>query len=246
VKPVLRVLVVEDSVEDTELIVREIERGGYTVDFERVETKETMKEALTERQWDVILSDYSMPRFSVMGALETLKASGLDVPFLVVSGTIGEETAVTTLKAGAHDFLLKGKLARLIPAIEREMREARIRRFHREAESRYQLLVERLPIIVYVNPVENITHTTYVSPQIEMILGYRPEEWLADPHFWQTRVHPQDLEAVLKNVQESNRTSKSFDMEYRVLARDGHVVWFHDQTTLVRDERGQALYWQGL
>jgi len=110
--------------------------------------------------------------------------SGLDIPFLVISGTIGEETAIAALKAGAHDFLLKGNLARLIPAIERELREAEIRRSHREAESRYQLLVERLPIIVYVNPIENITHTTYVSPQIQIILGYTSREWLANPHFW--------------------------------------------------------------
>jgi PAS domain S-box-containing protein len=246
VKPLLRVLVVEDSIDDTDLIVREIQRGGYSVDFERVETKKTMEEALAERQWDVILSDYSMPKFSVMGALETLRASGLDIPFLVVSGTISEEMAVTALKAGAHDFLLKGNLARLIPAIEREMREAEIRRFHREAESRYQLLVERLPIIVYVNPIEEITHTTYVSPQIQTILGYTSEQWLADPHFWQTRLHPEEREAVLKNIEESDRTSNSFDMEYRMVARDGHVVWFHDQTTLVRDDRGQPLYWQGL
>ena len=97
----LHVLIVEDSLDDTELIVREIQRGGHTVEFERVETKKTMEEALAKRPWDVVLSDYTMPRFSAMAALQTLKESGLDVPFLVVSGTIGEETAVAALKAGA-------------------------------------------------------------------------------------------------------------------------------------------------
>ena len=245
-KSPLRVLVVEDSEADTYLLVREIQRGGYTVEFERVETKTAMVEALSNRPWDIILSDYSMPRFSAMAALATLKASDLDIPFLVISGTIGEESAVTALKAGAHDFLLKGKLARLIPAIERELREAESRRSRREAESRYQLLVEQLPVIVYVNPADQVGSTTYVSPQLHTILGYSSEEWLADPQGWQEAIHPEDREAVLKGIGESALTGKPFDMEYRMRARDGHVVWFRDQTVLVRDEKGRPLYWQGL
>jgi PAS domain S-box-containing protein len=159
---------------------------------------------------------------------------------------VGEETAIAALKAGAHDFLLKGKLARLVPAIERELRDAQIRRAHREAESRYKLLVEQLPIIVYVNPVDNIVDTTYVSPQIQNILGYSPEEWLADPQFWRKRLHADDHDAVMNRVRESDLLRQRFDMEYRMLARDGSVVWFHDQTVLIRDDRGNPLYWQGL
>lgn len=245
-KSLLRILIVEDSEDDAELMIREIRRGGYAVEFTRVETQITMQEALSRGPWDIILSDYTMPEFSAMGAVRTLKESGLDIPLLVVSGTIGEETAVAALKAGAHDFLLKGKLARLIPAIERELRDAETRRSRREAELRYKLLVEQLPIIVYVNPVNRMSSTTYVSPQIQNILGYRPEEWLADPEFWQKRIHPDDREAVLTNVERSDLTGTPFDMEYRMLARDGRVVWFQDQTILVRDHNGQPLYWQGL
>jgi PAS domain S-box-containing protein len=211
-----------------------------------VETQITMQEALSRGPWDIILSDYTMPEFSAMGAVRTLKESGFDIPLLVVSGTIGEETAVAALKAGAHDFILKGKLARLIPAIERELRDAETRRSRQEAELRYRLLVEQLPIIVYVNPLDRMSSTTYVSPQIQNILGYRPEEWLADPEFWQKRIHPDDREAVLTNVERSDLTGTPFDMEYRMLARDGRVVWFQDQTVLVRDHNGQPLYWQGL
>jgi PAS domain-containing protein len=105
------------------------------------------------------------------------------------------------LKAGANDFLLKDKLARLVPAIERELRQAGNRRSHRQAEMRYQLLVEQLPIVVYVNPVDEMSSTTYVSPQIQTILGYLPEEWLSDPEFWQRRIHPDDREAVLASVE---------------------------------------------
>jgi PAS domain S-box-containing protein len=245
-KSLLRLLVIEDSADDAELIVRAIRRAGYTVEFERVETKLAMQHALTHSAWDIILSDYSMPSFSAMSALEVLKESGLDIPLLVISGTIGEETAVTALTSGAHDFLLKDKLARLAPAIERELRDADIRRSHREAESRYQLLVEQLPIIVYVNPADKMSNTTYVSPQIQAILGYLPEEWLSDPEFWQKRLHPDDRERVLASVERSELTGKPLELEYRMLARDGHVVWFQDQTVLVRDNHGKPLYWQGL
>jgi PAS domain S-box-containing protein len=245
-KSLLRVLIVEDSEDDAQLIIREIKRSGSPVEFERVDTQKAMEEALARSSWDIILSDYSMPQFSAMAALRTLKSSRLDIPFLVVSGTIGEETAVAALKAGAHDFIVKGKLARLIPAIERELRDAETRHSHREAELRYQKLVEQLPIIVYVNPLNEMRSTTYVSPQIQTILGYRPDEWLSDPEFWQKKIHPEDYEAVVKNIEESDLTSKPFDMEYRMLAHDGHVVWFHDQTVLIRDEKRRPLYWQGL
>ncbi|HJR80380.1 MAG TPA: response regulator [Anaerolineales bacterium] len=245
-KSLLRVLIVEDSVDDAELIVRELRRGGYEVDSERVETKSGMQAALSRQMWEIILSDYSMPQFSAMAALETLKDSGLDIPFIVISGTIGEETAVTALKGGANDFLVKDKLARLIPAIERELRDAQSRRSRREAETRYQLLVERLPIIVYLSPAGNIHHITYVSPQIQTILGYTPEEWLSDPEFWQTRLHSDDRDGVVHTVQESERTGEPLSMEYRMLAHDEKVVWFHDQAVLLRDNKGQPLYWQGI
>jgi PAS domain S-box-containing protein len=245
-KKELNVLIVEDSDDDAQLMKHEIERGGYNVITERVDRKADMQAALARRTWDIILSDYSMPQFSAMEALATLKATGLDIPFIVISGTIGEETAVAALKAGAHDFFVKAKLARLIPAIDRELRDAETRRSRREAESRYQLLVERLPIIVYLSPVDRIQSTTYVSPQIETILGYRPEEWVSDPLFWQTRLHPDDRDRVIGIVQQSAATGESSTMEYRMFARDGRLVWFHDQAALVRDERGQALFWQGL
>lgn len=245
-KPLLHVLIVEDSLDDAELIIREIQRGGYEVDWERVETKPTMQVALSRQRWDIILSDYSLPQFSALAALATLKDSGLDIPFIVISGTIGEETAVAALKGGVHDFLVKDKLARLNPAIERELRDADARRSRREAETRYQLLVERLPMIVYLSPVGNISHTTYVSPQVQTILGYTPEEWLADPEFWRTRLHPNDREGVIHTVEESERTGDPSSMEYRMLTRDGKIIWFHDQAVLLRDDKGQPLYWQGI
>jgi signal transduction histidine kinase len=144
---VLRVLIVEDLDSDAQLILRELRHHGYDIDYERVETRPAMEQALARQGWDIILSDYSLPHFNAMQALATLKESGLDIPFLVISGTIDEETAVTALKAGAHDFLVKGRLARLVPAIEREMKDAETRRSHRQAEAERINLIASLEIV---------------------------------------------------------------------------------------------------
>jgi signal transduction histidine kinase len=140
----LFVLIVEDSEPDTALLVRQLEFiGGYEVYHERVETADDMRQALQRRSWDVILSDYKMPQFSAPLALEVLKESGLDLPFIVISGSIGEEIAVAAMKAGSHDYVMKDRMARLVPAIERELREAKLRSSHREAEERLRV-TERL------------------------------------------------------------------------------------------------------
>ncbi len=131
----LAILLVEDSEGDALLISRRIQRAGYDLTFKRVDTADTMLAALGERSWDVILSDYVMPNFSAPAALKVLKNSGLDLPFIVVSGAIGEDTAVAIMRAGAHDYLMKDNLARLVPAIEREIHEAINRRNHRRAEA---------------------------------------------------------------------------------------------------------------
>jgi signal transduction histidine kinase len=124
----LQVLIVEDSDDDAVLLVRELSAHGYEPVVERVETAGDMRAALKRRSWDVVVSDYSMPSFSGPAALAVLKESRLDIPFIIVSGTIGEETAVDAMRAGAQDFMIKGKLARLLPAIERGIREAERRR----------------------------------------------------------------------------------------------------------------------
>ena len=123
----LSALIVEDNEQDATLLVRELRRGGYDLSFDRVETSDAMCAALDRRTWDIVLSDYSMPRFSAPAALARVRERKLDLPFIIISGTIGEDTAVESLRAGAHDFIVKGSLARLLPAIGREMREADLR-----------------------------------------------------------------------------------------------------------------------
>jgi phosphoserine phosphatase RsbU/P len=131
----LRVLLVEDSEADAELIVLDLRRGDFEPHDRRVETAPEMRAALADETWDVILCDFNLPRFSILAALDILAESGLDLPFIVVSGMIQMEDAVSLMKAGAHDFVRKDDLVRLVPAIERELRDAALRRERGVAES---------------------------------------------------------------------------------------------------------------
>jgi signal transduction histidine kinase len=130
----LSVLLVEDSERDALLIAHELRNHDYTLWLKRVMSEKGFLAALKEQSWDVILADYSLPQFGAVAALKLLQKSGFDLPFIIVSGAIGEETAVAAMKAGAHDYIMKDKLARLVPALEREMREAKIRQERRQAE----------------------------------------------------------------------------------------------------------------
>lgn len=177
----LRVLIVEDSEDDTELLVNELERGGYEAIYERVDTPIAMQSALEQQQWDIVIADYLMPSFSAPAALNVLKKKLLDLPFIIVSGSIGEDIAVAAMKAGAHDYLMKNKLARLVPAVERELREATERRKRREAEQAlrqneeiFRSLIENALDIITVLGTDGFIH--YESPSIEKVLGYKPED----------------------------------------------------------------------
>ena len=136
----LRVLIVEDSQDDTALLVRELRRGGYEPTFERVDTPTAMSAAVDSRQWDLVICDYSIPHFSGTAALRLLRDKGSEVPFIFLSGTIGEETAIAALKQGAQDYVMKDNLKRLLPAIQRELREAEQRGERKRLEHRVQEL----------------------------------------------------------------------------------------------------------
>ncbi len=143
----LRLLIVEDSESDAALAVRLLSKAGYAVRSRRVETAEEMGAALREMPWDLVIADYRLPRFDAPGALDVLQQTGLDVPFIVVSGVVGEDTAVAMMKAGTSDYLMKDRLARLAPAVERELREAEVRQERRSAERANLRLLESLRAI---------------------------------------------------------------------------------------------------
>ncbi|MBA2731978.1 MAG: PAS domain S-box protein, partial [Acidobacteria bacterium] len=180
----LRVLHVEDSERDVLALKRHLSRAGYDVVAERVETLAAMSVALRTKEWDVILCDYTMPQFDAMSALKHLQATGLDIPFIIISGNIGEETAVEAMLAGAHDYLMKDNLARLAPAIEREMREAEIRQScqqaeeaHRASEDRYRDLVEYSHDLICTHDLEG--RILSVNQTAAKLLGY-DQEYLLD------------------------------------------------------------------
>jgi PAS domain S-box-containing protein len=172
---VLRVLIVEDSRTDAKLVVQELQRTGRTVEFERVETASAMRTALEQREWDLVTSDWSMPRFSAPAALAILQEKRLDLPFIIVSGTVGEESAADAMRAGARDYVLKDKLSRLAPAVERELLEHENRRAHveserrrREAEQRSQRMIESAMVGIWMLDAEN--KTTFMNARMAGIL----------------------------------------------------------------------------
>jgi len=147
-KKLLRVLFVEDSLADAFLLERALTRGGFRVQSDRVDTAEQMRRALDEREWDLILCDHSMPQFSSPAALKILQEKKLDLPFIIVSGHIEEEMAVSTMDSGAHDYIMKDRLARLVPAVERELREAEVRRARAKSEEGLRRAHEELELRV--------------------------------------------------------------------------------------------------
>ena len=239
-KKPLRVLIVEDSEEDTLLIARELKRGGFDPIHERVETAEAMKAALSKKTWDLMLADYSMPHFSGLEALKLLKESGLDIPFIIVSGSIGEDTAVAAMKAGANDYLMKNKLARLVPAIEQELREAEVRRKLRESqnalqesEKRYRQVVENATEIIYT--VDEKGNFTYANPTGLKVTGYSLEELRRFNYM--DLVVPEHRERVTEiYINQLRQRIPTTHVEFPFLNKAGGITWFSQNASLVIEE----------
>jgi signal transduction histidine kinase/CheY-like chemotaxis protein len=164
----LKVLFIEDSENDALLLARELRRDGYDLVSERVETAEAMRSALRAKRWDLILSDYSMPHFKGTEALELVNEMGLDIPFIFVSGTIEEDTAVKAMKAGAHDYMMKGNLKRLVPAVARELAEAEVRKKRKQAEEEVRLRDGRMRALHEINLA--ITSTLDLASVLDILL----------------------------------------------------------------------------
>ena len=165
---ILRLLMIEDSEDDALLLASQLRRGGFDLAFERVETAEATTNALIKHSWDLVISDYSMPHFRGTDALKLIREMGNDVPFIFVSGTIDEETAVEAMKAGAHDYMMKGNVKRLIPAIRRELNEAEVRRKREQAENDLRLRDARLRALHEINTA--ITSTLDLTKVLDLLL----------------------------------------------------------------------------
>ncbi len=140
----LQLLLVEDSEDDAALIIHEIKRGGYRCEYERVEDLGGMEACLKHKHWDAVISDFNLPQFSAAAALQAVQRSGIDLPFIVVSGTVGEDVAVQMLHAGAHDYIMKDNLRRLVPAIERSIRDAALRQERLLSDEKLRATLEEL------------------------------------------------------------------------------------------------------
>ncbi len=190
----LKVLHVEDSERDFALVKRHLSRADYDVASIRVETASAMAAVLPKHQWDVILCDYSMPGFSAMAALNLVKEMKIDIPFIVISGTIGEALAVEAMRAGAHDYLIKTNLARLVPVIEREINEADNRRARRAAEESVRLQSAALQ----------------VAANAIVIVNREREILWANPAFTETGDYPFDRVSTVPGIAKSAEQDRSF------------------------------------
>src|ERR671912_2602438 len=240
----LRVLLVEDSEDDALLLLRELRRSGYEPDYERVDTAPGMEAALDTRDWELVISDHSMPTFSSSAALQLLQRKGLDLPFIIVSGNIGEEVAVAAMRAGAHDYIMKGNLARLGAAIERELREAEGRREKQRAEERYRSIFE--------NAVEGIFQTSVdgrflvANPALARMFGYESSE---------------ELLAAISNIRdqlytEPGRREEFYQIalrdgvvsgfEIQMFRKDGDLVWVSANARAIYDDGGDISGYEGI
>jgi PAS domain S-box-containing protein len=244
-KETLKVLHVEDQERDVALIARHLSRAGYQLVSDRVETPEAMKTALEAREWDVILCDYSMPHFNALQALALMKEIKRDIPFIIISGTIGEAAAVEAMRAGAHDYLMKDSLARLAPAIERERTEAANRRARRQAEEQLRLqsaavqaaanailITDRNGKILWTNPA--FTQTTGYS--FDEVRGKNPRLLKSGK---QERAFYQDMWDTILRGQVWHNTI--------INRRKDGTFNFEDLTiTPIRDEGGAITHFVGI
>ena len=246
----LNVLLIEDNDDDAELVLHELRRSGYQPVHERVWTAESMAAALQHRAWDVVISDHNMPQFDSTSAMNLLRAQGVDVPFIIVSGRVEEEAAVMAMRAGAHDYMTKGNLGRLLPAITRELREAQSRRERREteralreAEEVFRALSSSSPLGIFTTDTQG--NVTYANPNYRAIFGLTLME--AGGAGWVGALHPEDRERVSQawNAFVQGGGRDKYVIECRVQPRAGKIAWIQGNAFAMRADDGQPTGYVG-
>lgn len=242
----IRILLVEDSEDDAELLLLELRRGGYGPVARRVASAEEMTTALGQDTYDLVISDYVLPGFGGLEALTLFRERGLQIPFIVVSGHIGEEMAVAAMKAGADDYLMKDRLARLVPAIKRALQEAEIRRAHqranealRDSEERFRQLAENIGAAFFMFEGPDGHHPgalSYVSPGFKKVWGFQNEALQERPELWINAIHADDHERIIDNLWQLMQGQ--FSEEFRIVRMDREVRWVYFRSFPVRDDAG--------
>jgi two-component system, cell cycle sensor histidine kinase and response regulator CckA len=239
-KQPLRVLLVEDSEFDAMLLVRHLQTHHFQTTHKRVENQQEMEKAVTEQEWDVVLCDYQLPDFGVLPALTLLKRKGLDLPFIVVSGAIGEEIAVDLMRAGAHDFIGKGRLSRLIPAIEREQREARARRERMLAQQKLTYLAAIVDsaeeAIIGQNMAGIITTWNLGATRL---YGYEAREAIGQPALM--IVPPLLHQEAAELLEKLRRGEVAEPLETVRMRKDGALVNVCVTKSAIRDSEGSLI-----
>ncbi len=245
----LRVLQIEEA-DDAATTLHLLQRAGYRVAAERCETAGQMLEALMRKTWDVVIAEYRLPQFDAPSALALLQQTGKDIPFIVVSGTVGQEIAIGMMKSGARDYLMKYDLARLAPAVEREIREARARLARRRAEEALSRSEERYRNLVessndWVWEVDQDLTYTYVGPQCRSLLGYEPEEIIGKNPF--DLMPSEEVTRIAGIVAEIVALRKPFrGLENTNRHKEGHLVIIETNGSPVIDKQGNLLGYRGI
>jgi diguanylate cyclase (GGDEF)-like protein len=239
----IRVLLIEDVEADAELALHELKRSGLRCEARRVETEDAFRRALEDFRPHVILSDFSMPHFDGMTALAMARELHADIPFIFVSGTIGEEYAIRALKNGATDYVLKNNLVRLPPAVERALQDARDRaaRYKAEVEleetrSRLHNIMSSLRDVVWSVAVPS-REVLYISPSSSLVYRRPPEDFYRNRAIWGDLVHPEDRRRAAAEWDKA-AGGGTFDCEYRIFTPGGAVRWIHSRGTPVTEPGG--------
>lgn len=248
----LRVLIVEDCDDDAVLLRRELKRAGFEdLTWAQVQTADDFKTILQTQPWDVVLSDYKLPHFSAPAALDLLKQSGQDIPFIVVSGTVGEATAVALMRAGASDYVMKDNLSRLGEAVRRELRDAQDRRERQQAENDLERTRELLKLAIEGSGIglwnwHLPSGTVWVNDRCIQMLDYSPTTLdFTRYETWVPLIHPDDQEKHLAALAAHlENLTPTFDSEIRLRHREGHWVWVLNRGKVVEwdaDDKPQLL-----
>ena len=245
----LRVLIIEDVEDDAKLLLRELAEGGWTITHERVDNGTALAAALSAQSWDLIIADYSLPCFSGTAALTMVRQRDLDTPFILVSGHVGEETAVRAMRAGANDYLFKGDLKRLVPAVERELRESEIRR--RADETQNQIRQGEIQLIdaqrlahLGTWHVDLRTNIAVFSDEACRILMHKPDNSVLTLAEFMDCLHQEDRKLIIDCIE--SPTEKEIAQDCRIICPDVNAQFVHIRGVITRDNDGKAIEATGM
>ena len=253
-KPPIRLLFIEDAENDVMLLLHRFRNAGYAPTYLQVASESGMREALQRESWDVILCDHNLPGFSAQAALRTIQDLSLDLPFIIVSGVMQEDEAIAAMRAGAHDYLSKNKLERLIPAVERELREVGNRREKRlaeqtlrQSEARLRALTDNIPGVVFqmgYTP-DGMLGFQYLSEAAAMLFGISADELIGSSAGWMTWLLKEDLPGFMEAACVSSENLSTLNWEGRIQLSTGEQKWINLRSSPRLSELG-AVIWEGV